>query len=307
MAWFKLAVGEPFPALVALVIFTEVAAGVAVFAQALLRKADEEAANKAFKYSMWARGVLALTGLVLFLEVSTWHWPVRVDGVLQWQWPLFTPGAFSLASFFVYEAGNALMLLIEWMFAKILQHEDTYEVSQEAAELAAKLEKANEGLELHKGLAKESDELLEAVRAHLATHLEDGPLHQEPLPAQLQHVLDAFGEKRQELEDAAARSGEQAQLVPLLYHMVSHVHGGAPVSMEPKVEAMATLLEEHGPFVELLDELAKAQSVVQGMVGQAFTVRQNVQAFYCRSCYDYTEVGRGRPKVCKSCGTNQSE
>lgn len=115
MTGFKVSVSGGNAWFVGLVLFTEISAGVSMFAQTMLRQIDTEAANTAFRFSVVARLMMALVGIALFLEHAevTYTDAGRIAS--------FVPGiAVSVSAFMTYEISNGLMLLIEYMFSKML-------------------------------------------------------------------------------------------------------------------------------------------------------------------------------------------
>lgn len=296
MAWYKIDVAtDANAALVALVVFTELAAGVAVMAQALLRMEDKAAADKAFRFSIYARGALAATGLVLFLELATFAGA----------WPWVKPGPMSFTAFCVYEVGNGLMLLVEWMFANILQHTKKYDAAAEAQRMEQERDAARMERDAYKGQAEESDELLEVIRSLVAPHLLEEELRTAPIANQVAETLEGYALRvLSERERAEAAEGD-TETLGLLSQMVHLVRKGAPQRIKEMVERHELAERVHPDALDALTEAARAQAMYQEFVGRAVTVRKNVQAFYCCECHERTEIGRGKPKVCKHCGTTQ--
>lgn len=294
MVIYKVSVTKHNFSFVALVLFTETAAGVAVFAQALLRKISQENADKAFKYSIYARIAMAVIGVAIFIEAGQFGW-VRhsISQGLIFPFISFEVGVVSVTAFFTYEVGNGLMLLVEWMFSHLLSVED-YDARAQVAKLTTALDEQEQELELARTEWDKSEALLEEIRAHLQTALGDDPLLNHPLPMQLAGLVEKHGREMGELDQAT-----------LVRELITKARGGAVESVRKVAKLKSNEVEQIGEVYQSILQLTHAQAMVKEMAGRAFTVRKNVQAFYCLECMERTEIGRSKPKVCSQCGTEQ--
>lgn len=325
MGWFKITAShDTGPAFISLVLFTEVAAGIAVFAQALLRRVNETAANKAFRYSVFARGVMAIIGLALFAETGT----LQRDLAQQLVAPYWLPGTVSVTAFLTYEVGNGLMLLIEWMFSHLLAFEDS-----DARAIVVKLETAKKKLakkvKRNAGLIQELQEGLAQTWVELGT-LQPGT-EQTPvqLAAAVRAIVASLEETRATLAPAAADNGDntghrapELDTLPVLaQHImadadrVKHEHGQAQAALG----AIMATTRGNGPrqlealpadvqaVIVLIKEMTAARQMVEEMKGRPFTIAPNRQAFYCTNCGTRNEKGRTAQPICKKCNHHQTK
>ena len=324
MGWFKIeASKEAGLAFMALVLFTEIAAGVTVFAQALLRRVNTEAADQAFKFSIIARIVMACIGVALFVEMG--HW--QKDATGNWMAPYWLPGTVSVTAFLTYEVGNFIMIVIEWMFSHLLAHEDRDARSvlqrekKKRKKLAAKVEAntatismlsdsiADAWAELGKlkpAARPDADVLSETIRAittaveetraHMAHALGLNETDMEPHQAGVEHLPDIARDISEALR-LARKENERARGV------VKAIHGAVQGKHAPDT---AVDDSETGDALRLVYNASLSAKMVEEMKGKCFTIAPNRQAFYCKSCGARNEKGRTAAPVCKSCGTNQN-
>jgi hypothetical protein len=314
MATYKYSVAGD-PALLWIVIFTEVAAGVGVLAQALLRRVDAAAADKAFSFSVWARAAMALVGVALFWEAGTYRpEAVPTSGGLLPAGELFgfAPGAVTLTGLLTYEIGNGLMLLIEWMFSHLLA-EDDYDARKEAAQLRGQLTEAQSLTAFYRQESEEADGMLAEIRSALAAELGDSPVRQQQIPDQVRALLAQREANRAQLQGELLALAPQSEALAMLLDALQCAASGKVVQAQAIYETYAehpcadtALSARVLAAVGDLQELAKAQAVRGDMLGRVFTAGKNRQGFYCKSCASYSEVGRGKPKICKTCGTDQN-
>lgn len=315
LATYKVYVAWENWAFVFLVFFTEVAAGVAVLAQALLRKQDKKIANKGFVGSIVVRVLLALIGVALFVEAA--------EGTTD-SFPYVLPGAVSWTAFFTYELGSMAILLIEWLFSHMLKHEnyDTHKalVDTEAAleeargKLADLAEKRAEADGQIYRLEKEAAEAADAIADITGAYLEAG----KSLAAAIREMAAAHHNHAEGIRKEAEK-GKHASVGLLA------VAEGIRLAMEGKPKKAGEVAEDLGQILEraglspngngtgvdisgeALRSLAIARDALRTIGGRSFTVRTNVQAYYCQACYAYNELGRGREKKCEKCGTVQGD
>jgi uncharacterized paraquat-inducible protein A len=70
------------------------------------------------------------------------------------------------------------------------------------------------------------------------------------------------------------------------------------------VQLAVSMVKENQRLVKSAKSL---ESLVDKMAGQPFTVRKNVQAFYCQACHKRTEKSHKAPNVCSHCGHHQKK
>lgn len=300
MAVYKISVAAHNLPFILLASFAELAAGVAVFAQALLRQVDKTIADRAFKFSIYARLAMCLIGVALFVE-STNSWSLA--------YPYFKLGAMSWAAFLTYELCNGLMLLIEYMFSHLLQVVDKDQGAR-VAELEELLEKNGKTLQEKETALEELSNLssadtqeLEGIRSLLAPFSSALGSNGQTLPAQLELVLSGMEEARKESDLNQAKLEESGEVLVVIKKALE----GTPVKHGAYHEHHLVSTEGVQELIKKALEASALRVVVEGMAGQSFTVRKNVSAFYCKKCYTYNEHGRGRSRNCGGCGTNQDE
>lgn len=280
MVYYKTSISDADPAFRALVLFTECAAGVAVFAQALLRRVNQEAADKAFKISILVRVLLALVGVALFAEGSTLVFQ-EVNGEKIWTAPFLSPGRVAFSHFLTYEIGNGLLLLIEWMFSHLLAWEDS--------DARVDLETANEELDKVRGEVKDLKEELDGVKTEL-----------DVLGDKLEIKTDDLGKVvRETLTILASLRTESDKRREFLKLLVKVAQGKAKES-DPIPEELEAIVLPLREAVQLKGQLARYK-------GKTINVGPNKQEFICCGCGKSSKKDRKKKPICEHCGTDQSQ
>lgn len=276
-----------------IVLFVEIAAGVAVFAQSLLRKVAEEQANKAFVFSIWFRLAVAVVGIAAFIEGGE----LNPESWLGWQ-----AKNISWTGFLTYEIANGLMLLVEYMFSHLLSAEDLsfkqeYQNSKSEteslkAELEA-LEKVNQGMDAGLGILADWAANPSGDLEFDSAGLGDG------VTAIVSDVQDAFV-----MWSALQENWED--LIRVSDGLVNAVESGRFELDEATLEDPGTWarhLTASQSLVDKLEELRKLKKLVSNLAGKHMTVARNTRGFVCKSCNGWNEQNQSQQPVCSSCDT----
>lgn len=278
MVLYKISVSRSDGSFFGLVLFTEAAAGVAVFAQALLRRVNPRAADTAFRISILVRILLSVVGISLFLEGGERIVNPATNELVA---PFFSPGLVTWTAFFTYEIGNGLLLLNEWMFSHLLEVEDT-DARVDLGKVEAELEVLRVDLEA-------TNKKLEAIGSDAETIRAELDLETNDVRAILAETLSVLGSLRSDndkrrgfleiLQRAAKGKLKESEAIP------------------GELEAIVVPLRE---AVRLREQLSR-------YAGRTINVGPNLQEFICISCGESSRKDRRKPPVCESCGADQNE